>query len=269
MMCAVSGISRSAYYKRNRRESVVENREGVVLKLVKGVRKEQPRVGGRKLHKDIGPELKESGIACGRDKLFEILRRKGMLVAKKKRFQKTTYPNHSYAVAPNRFKEMDITKPKEAVVSDITYITLQRGFAYLFLVTDAFSRKILGFHLSKDLSHHSALLALDMALSGIQNPAGIVHHSDRGVQYCCHEFLKYLSAHGGTASMTDESHCYQNAIAERVNGILKDEFDLDAVYESFVHANEAVRRAVRIYNTKRRHWSLGLKTPQEVHDLAA
>lgn len=192
-----------------------------------------------------------------------------MLVERKKSYHKTTYSDHDYAIAPNRIKGLEINQSNQVFVSDITYLTLKGRFAYLFLVTDAFSRKIVGFHLSFDLTHHSALLALEMALSSIKDPTGIICHSDRGCQYCCHEFLKYLNENKMLSSMTDASHCYQNAIAERVNGILKDEFNLDAVFENFAQAHRAVVKAIVIYNTKRGHWSLGLKTPQAVYSKAA
>lgn len=269
MLCGVIGTTRSAYYKRFARGCDEETVKEAALKLVREVRKDEPRTGTRKLHDRIQPKLRLVGQSIGRDKLFETLRDEEMLVKPKKRFQKTTYSNHSYAVAPNRMKESVITRPNQAFVSDITYITLAHGFAYLFLVTDAYSRKIVGYHLSRDLSHYSALLALSMALAGISDSSGILHHSDRGCQYCCHEFLRYLAEHKMLSSMTDESHCYQNAIAERVNGILKDEFNLDAVFSSFQDAKRIIPHAIFIYNSKRTHWSLGLQTPEEVYARAA
>jgi transposase InsO family protein len=165
---------------------------------------------------------------------------------------------------------MEVTAPKQVLVSDITYIRMERGeFAYLFLTTDAFSRMILGYHVSRDLSHYSARIALDNAISRLGDARDIIHHSDRGCQYCCHEFLRHLAEQRMLSSMTDENHCYQNAIAERLNGILKDEFNLDAVFRSFDELRVAVAKTVMVYNTKRTHFSLGLQTPQEVHDKAA
>lgn len=172
-------------------------------------------------------------------------------------------------VAPNRIRGLKVEKPNQVFVSDITYIALAKGFAYLFLVTDLFSRKIVGFHLSRDLSHYSALLALYMALKHIKNPESIIHHSDRGCQYCCHDYLDFLRINKIIPSMTDEAHCYQNAVAERVNGILKLDLNLDSVFLDFKSAKLATDRAVRIYNTKRTHWSLKLKTPEQAYHLAA
>lgn len=205
----------------------------------------------------------------GRDALFSMLKEQNLLVKPKKRYQKTTYSKHEYAVAPNRIKGIIAERPNQILVSDITYITLERGFAYLFLVTDLFSRKILGYHLSCDLTHYSALLALDMALAKIPNPTGIIHHSDRGCQYCCHEFLSFLKSHNMLSSMTDEAHCYQNAVAERVNGILKIDLNLDDIFENFKHALLATKKAIHVYNTIRTHWSLNLKTPKDFYALAA
>lgn len=239
-------------------------KDGVVLKLVDHIRVDQPRVGTRKLHDFLPRNL------IGRDKLFELLRNTNRLVKRKKSFSKTTYSQHDYAVAPNRVKELEVTAPKQVLVSDITYIRMaHKEFAYLFLVTDRFSRRIMGYHLSRDLTHHSALLALDNAVQRIGDVTGTIHHSDRGCQYCCHEYLRYLDEKQMLASMTDESHCYQNGVAERVNGILKDEFNLDDVFDTFDQMQRAVARAIIVYNTKRTHWSLDLKTPQEVYDQAA
>ena len=269
MMCEVVGVSRDAFYKREQRRAKRRDNRAAVLSLVREVRVDEPRTGTRKLHGRIAPRLEVAGSSVGRDKLFDILREERMLVVRKKRYQKTTYSRHQYAVAPNRIKEISITEPNQVFVSDITYLTLKRGFAYLFLVTDAYSRKIVGYHLSRDLTHYSALLALDSALKGVEVSNGIIHHTDRGCQYCCHEFLAFLQSNRIVSSMTDESHCYQNAIAERVNGILKDEFDLDTEFPTFELALKAVHHAVHIYNTKRTHWSLNLQTPAEVYAKAA
>jgi transposase InsO family protein len=237
-----------------------------VLAQVAAVRQEQPRVGTRKLH----DHLADAGVHVGRDRLFTILRERNALVKRKRRGTHTTYSRHGYAVAPNRLRDSVVTGPRQVVVSDITYLTLRHGsFAYLFLVTDLHARTIVGWHLSRDLSHHGALQALHQAAETIGDVEGLVHHSDRGSQYCCHDYLHALATYRIVPSMTDGNHCYQNAVAERVNGILKDEFDLDAVFDSHAEAHTAVARAVRCYNTVRRHSSLALQTPQEVFDRAA
>ena len=227
---------------------------------------DEPRVGTRKLQ----DRLAKGGMEIGRDNLFGLLRKSGRLVKPKKKYEKTTYSRHSYAVAPNRIKELEISRPHQVAVSDCTYLRLANGeFAYLFLVTDAYTRVILGYHVSKDLGHHSAVIALENAVRWLDNPTGMIHHSDRGCQYCCHEYLARLKGYGIVSSMTDADHCYQNAIAERVNGILKDEFNLDAVFRNFEELRAAVARSIMVYNTKRTHWSLGLLTPLEMYERAA
>lgn len=242
----------------------------MVLKLVRSVREDQPRVGTRKLYDELKPLFTKAGLGVGRDKLFSVLRGAHELVRPKKSYTKTTYSKHAYAVAPNRIKELEVKAPGEVLVSDITYLRLEKGrFAYLFLVTDLFSRKVLGYHVTRDLSHHSACIALENAARELKNLVGVIHHSDRGCQYCCHEFLRHLEAHKMLSSMTDDDHCYQNAVAERVNGILKDEFNLDTVFKSFDVLKAAVDKAIHVYNTKRLHFSLGLQTPDEVYAKAA
>lgn len=242
------------------------------MSQVEAIRQEQPRMGTRKL---VDQLRKRHRLEVGRDRLFALLRRERRLVKAKKRFDKTTYSRHGYAVAPNRIKERKIDKPNQVLVCDCTYIRLaSRKFAYLFLVSDAYTRRIVGHHVSRDLSHHSAVIALSKAAAWLKQAQGVegqgvIHHSDRGCQYCCHEYLAVLKAHGMESSMTDADHCYQNAIAERINGILKDEFNLDAEFLSLNHLQTAVERAVEVYNTKRTHWSLGLRTPQEMYELAA
>lgn len=237
-----------------------------MLAQVDAIRADQPRVGTRKMHADLA----SAGVHVGRDHLFTVLRETGRLVKRKRRGTQTTYSQHGYAVAPNVLKTMTVTAPRQVVVSDITYLRLApNAFAYLFLVTDLFSRQIIGWHVSRDLSHHAALIALDAARQTLGPITGVVHHSDRGCQYCCHDYLQQLHHLRMIPSMTDDQHCYQNAVAERVNGILKDEFDLDAVFPSVIAAQHAVAKAVYIYNTVRRHWSLKLQTPHVVFHQAA
>jgi putative transposase len=262
-------VKRDAYYKHFKRAVGYEKRDSKVIQLVQTVRARHPMMGGKKLHNEIKPELEVAGICLGRDRLFAVLQRHGMLVKTKRRFQKTTHSRHHYAVAHNRIKGLAITKPNQVFVSDLTYLSLGRGFCYLFLVTDLFSRKIVGHYLSPDMSHRGALAALEMATQGIKDTQGIIHHSDRGCQYCCFDFMDALSSKKMLPSMTEESHCYQNAVAERVNGILKLEYYLDSNFASFQQAEFAVKDAISTYNGKRPHWSLNLKTPDFVYSMAA
>lgn len=238
----------------------------MVLKVVRHIREDEPRIGTRKLQDRLEKQKK----VIGRDKLFSLLREHRLLVPPKRSPVKTTYSRHSYAVAPNRVKNLTVTAPNQVFVSDITYLFIkQEKPAYLFLVSDLHSRKILGHHVTRDMSHYSAVLALNKALEQISDSSGIIHHSDRGSQYCCHEYLKELGRHQMIPSMTDENHCYQNAVAERINGILKIDLAMDQLFESFEHMQGELEKAISVYNHKRTHWSLNLKTPQEVYSQAA
>ena len=236
-----------------------------MLAAVDALRVTQSRMGTRKLQE----RLEAGGLPVGRDSLGTLLRTTGRLVQRKPRFTRTTYSDHGYAVAPNVLKTLTVTAPRQVVVSDITYLRLTHTFVYLFLVTDLYSRKIVGWHVSRDLSHHAAVIALQRAIATLGPVRGVLHHSDRGSQYCCHDYLRQLADVHMLPSMTDENHCYQNAVAERINGILKDEFDLDAVFASVAAVIDAVTQAVRIYNTVRTHWSLDLQTPDHVFYQAA
>ena len=229
-----------------------------------------PRSGGLKLWHDIGQELEAHGYKKpGRDRMFAILRANGLLLERRRATAPhTTYSRHNYAVQPNLLKDLVLTRPLQALVADLTYIRVGDGFCYLSLITDAFSRKILGYHLAKNLEHYGAVEALRMALKEISNPEEVIHHTDRGVQYCCHEFLDELRAHNMRSSMTDADHCAQNALAERMNGILKNEFYLDLPFLRFEDAQKAVRQAVSLYNEERPHRSLSLATPQRYHAMA-
>ena len=269
-LCEVFGVTRNAYYKAIEREYKRAVREQLIVEIVRSIRKYLPRLGGRKLKVKVEQELTAHGFKTpGRDRFFEILRRHDLLLERRKsRNPCTTYSAHNYAVQPNLMRNLALTRPLQAFVSDVTYIRVGAGFAYLFLTTDAFSRKIVGFHLASTLEHTGAIEALKMAVKDIPNPTGIIFHSDRGVQYCCHDFLEVLSTYKMHSSMTDADHCAQNALAERMNGILKNEFYLDVDFLNFQMANKAVRQAIAMYNEERPHLSLKMKTPNYFHSDA-
>jgi transposase InsO family protein len=172
-------------------------------------------------------------------------------------------------VYKNELTKSVLTQSNQAWCSDITYIRTEQGFNYLFLLTDSYSRKIVGWELSNSLSIEGGINALKKALKQCKNPEGVIHHSDRGIQYCSNEYIKILRKHKMCISMTEENHCYENAMAERINGILKDEYMLDSTFKDFHMAIRACSEAIDLYNNKRPHWSLGLKTPEEVHGWVA
>lgn len=266
-LCRLFGKTRQAYYRYWEREKWRNRREALIVKEVRRFRQEQPRSGGKKALKSIGDILKKQDIRMGRDRFFKLLKHNGLLVKRRRKLPRTTYSRHAYAVQPNLLKSMEVSGPEQVLVADITYLRVQDSFMYLFLVTDAWSRMVIGWHVSGRLSHEGAKQALKMAVERMDNPAGVIHHSDRGCQYCCHEFLDYLKEHGLRSSMTDANHCAQNALAERMNGILKQEYYLDLPFSSGKTLKKAVANAIMIYNTRRLHWSLNLRTPAEVHRI--
>ncbi|HOY71801.1 MAG TPA: IS3 family transposase [Tenuifilaceae bacterium] len=268
-VCACFGVTRDAYYKlakRLTRRRAVADR---VVELVQEERRLQPRVGTRKLHVAMREQLGAEGIRMGRDKLFTLLRERGLLVAPRRASCRTTNSYHRFHKYGNCIRGMQVTRPNQVWVSDITYIRTARGFCYLALVTDLYSRRVLGYDVSDSLELAGCLRALKLALQVARPAPGLIHHSDRGVQYCSAAYIECLYKNGISPSMTQEHHCYENAVAERVNGILKDEFFLDQCFLDLKQARKAAADAVRIYNFKRLHVSLGYKTPDVVFKSVA
>jgi transposase InsO family protein len=268
-ICSLFGLKRDAYYKYVKRFKKRETIKVKVISMVKEERKIQSRVGGRKLHEALTPSFIEANLKIGRDYLFDILREHDMLVKPKKSTCRTTFSHHRFYTYKNLVKGMVVTRPNQVWVSDITYIRTVSGFCYLALITDMYSRKIVGYDMSDSLELAGCLRALQKALKAARPATRLVHHSDRGFQYCSNQYVNELKKHGIEISMTEENHCYENAIAERVNGILKDEFYLDQVFYSLSHARDAVKNAIEIYNSKRLHLSLGYKTPNFVFENVA
>ncbi len=228
-----------------------------------------PRLGGKKLYRILKPDLEKLG-KIGRDKFFDILGRHHLLVERKRNYTVTTNSLHRFYKYTNLLYDRKITASNQCWVCDITYIRTRQGFVYLFLITDAYSRKIVGYCLSGSLSIEGAIKALKMAFKQRGKISeGLIHHSDRGIQYCSKDYVKLLLKNKVQISMTQENHCYENAKAERVNGILKDEFLLDSTFNDIGTARKAVGQAVETYNMLRPHWALDLLTPQQVHQLAA
>jgi transposase InsO family protein len=225
-----------------------------------------PKLGTRKLYKMIKEDLISEQIKLGRDGLFEILREAGLLIRKRKNYCRTTNSNHWMTKYRNLIKDMEIIRPEQVLVSDITYIRTDKGFNYLSLVTDAYSRKIVGYKLSENLQCQGSIEALKMAIRTIRNTNKIIHHSDRGIQYCSKEYVSVLTRHGMEISMTDDGNVYENAIAERINGILKEEFGIGEGLKSYEQASRYIKQSIEIYNTQRPHMSCGLLTPAQAHD---
>lgn len=262
--CQCFDMHRDAYYKFKIRKQKKETVATKVLELVKEERIEQPRVGTRKLYEALQFTFETSNLKVGRDKLFDILREHDMLVKRKKASCKTTDSYHRFHKYKNLVKDMEVTAPNQVWVSDITYIRTINGFCYLALITDMFSRKIVGYDISDSLELAGCLRALKLALRTARPAVGLVHHSDRGIQYCSNQYVDELKKREIKISMTEDNHCYENAIAERVNGILKDEFYLDQCFFNKKYASIATKNAIEIYNNKRLHLSLGYKTPNMV-----
>lgn len=204
----------------------------------------------------------------GRDEFFNLLRRHGLLVRKRKFRAVTTDSFHWLHKYPNLIKGLSPERPNHLWVSDITYINTDTGFLYLYLISDAYSRKIIGWQLSDNLGSDNAILALYMAISQLPAMCGeIIHHSDRGIQYCSLKYVKVLEAHRIKISMTENGDPYENAIAERINGILKTEWLYDMRLKNYKEAREAVEQIIRIYNTQRPHSSIEMLTPDQAHKL--
>lgn len=268
-ICREFSISRDAYYKYRKRCEGRELLEEQVLDIVRPKRRIQSREGGRKLYKGIKGELEGKKLKVGRDKLFDILRKHDMLVKPRRNYVTTTNSRHRFTIYTNLVEDFVPTGKNQLWVSDITYIRTVKGFLYLALITDAYSRRIVGYDISDSLELEGALRALRRALSSLPADHKLIHHSDRGIQYCSHAYVNKLKSRGVRISMASTGNCYENALAERVNGILKQEYYLDQNFRTKKIARTACRQAVKIYNGLRLHMSLGYKTPDYVHDQAA
>lgn len=239
--------------------------EGLILEQITRIRKLQPRYGGRKLFVELQDFFHDKNIMIGRDKFFELLRNNKLLVRKQKRAVYTTMSKHHFRRYPNLIKAFTPQKAHELWVADITYIPTVHRHAYLFLITDAYSRKIVGFNLSDDMKVSSGILALKKALAQKPKDAIVVHHSDRGIQYCSTAYTNLLQENNCMISMTENGDPYENAIAERVNGILKTEL-ISKHYSDVDTASKHISRCITIYNYKRRHTSLNWQIPAHVHE---
>jgi putative transposase len=264
-LCGLFGKSRRAYYDYliRRDQSILFN--DIVIHYVLEVRNELPRIGTRKLHHMLTPKLEIHGIKLGRDALFNILANNKLLVKQRKRKAFTTNSKHWMKKYTNLIQDLIIIRPEQVWVSDITYIKIIHDWAYLSLVTDAFSKKIMGFSLRMDLSTEGCIDALNMAINNRMYTGTLIHHSDRGSQYCSQAYVKILLDNKIAISMTQNGDPYENAIAERINGIIKNEFNLNSITLGFDQTVEKVKKAIESYNEMRPHLSCNYLTPNEAH----
>ena len=262
-------MSRQNYYARRRQRAARAVDAELVLNLVREERRVQPRLGARKLRHVLKGAMQEAGVAVGRDRFFGLLREADLLVGPLPReWVNTTCSQHKLPVYPNLIRDLAVSGPNEVWVIDLTYIRTKEGFLFLALVTDKGSRKIVGYHCAENLEAGGCVRALRMALADLPADARPIHHSDRGTQYCSHEYGNVLAERGLPISMTEKNHCAENALAERMNGILKSEYGLGMRLESKAQARRAVNQAIETYNERRPHTALQLRTPSEAHSLA-
>ncbi len=262
----VFGISKQGYYKRIKSQQTRELQQEAVINEVAKIRQRMPQTGTRKLYEHLQPVLPAIKVKMGRDGLFDLLRDKGMLIRKTKQFHITTDSKHSFYTSPNRLKDIEITYAEQAFVTDITYLKTDQGHAYLALVTDVFSKQLMGWSLDDNMKVSMVKEALAMANKNrIYKHKGVIHHSDRGRQYCCPEYTQFAQQMGFAMSTTQQSDPYENAVAERINGTLKYEFGLRKTLPNIEIARKMMKQAAEIYNKERLHWSLNLKTPEQVH----
>jgi putative transposase len=268
VMTDVFKISRQGYYQLLHKHAKDDSDAQTIRKLVLQLRRSMPRIGGKKLYFLLKPELDILGVKVGRDKFFDILRWEQLLVKRRKNYTRTTNSYHRFRKYDNLIQQLDIIRPEQAWVSDITYIRTRKGFMYLSLITDAYSKKIMAYELSDSLKTEGSLRALNKAIRNRKYESKpLIHHSDRGFQYCSPIYTQALESNKVSISMTAKYDPYENAVAERVNGILKNEFLLDQTFYNEKHALKEVRRTIEVYNNLRPHLSCHYLTPNQAHHL--
>lgn len=255
-------MTRQAYYKYLKVTEKQAIADHIVQQMVFNIKKDHPRMGTRKIYYLIKPDLESTGIKMGRDALFDLMAANNLQVTKRKRRHITTNSNHVFRRYPNLIKGFEPDQPNQTWVSDITYIRSGQEFLYLFLVTDMYSKKILGYRLSRFLDSIHAVNSLQDAIKNSSKPiSGLIHHSDRGIQYCCKDYIKVLDNHKIKISMTEKGDPLENPVAERVNGILKDEYLNQYQKLSTILLDKSIQK----YNSTRPHLSCDMKTPELAH----
>lgn len=265
-ICGLFGKSRQGWYNLQQHQGKKELKKGLILEKVRKIRTDLPKLGAIKLRVMVEKHLQDHHLTIGRDAFFQLMRENGLLIKRRRSYMTTTNSNHLFKKFPDLVNQGEVLMPEEVWVSDITYIRMKSRFLYLALVTDAYSRKIVGYNLSRDLKADSCIKALQMALnSRIYPQRPLIHHSDRGIQYCCNAYVELLQKYRLHISMTQSGSPYDNAIAERINGILKTEFGLRSTFQSYNTARQNVDQVIEKYNYLRPHFSCDLKTPQHRH----
>lgn len=257
--------SRQGYYKAIHKERKLSYQSTELMELIQPIRSLMPRIGGKKLYFMIGDALQEKALKIGRDRFFKWLGDNDLLIRPKRMYVHTTQSNHRFWIHPNLTSNIVLDRPNKLWVSDITYIRTLQGNCYLALITDAYSRKIVGYDMSDSLELEGCKRALKLATQTASNLTQLTHHSDRGIQYCSNQYTDKLKELGIQISMAAKGNCYENALAERVNGILKGEFNLDFFFRTKDIALKAVHDSIYIYNQHRPHWAINLQTPQQKH----
>lgn len=264
--CRLLGVTRQAYYQHFWQDEFKTTEETLVLAEVQLIRQRHKHMGGRKLFEILQPFLLQHCIKMGRDAFFDLLQANNLLVRRKKRKIYTTQSFHWFRKYPNKIKDLTPTAPNQLWVSDITYWKINSGYVYISLITDAFSRKIVGYNVANTLEAIETTQALANALNQLKDiPNGLIHHSDRGLQYCSTAYVQLLKDHQIEISMTENGDPYENALAERVNGILKGEYLEEYNVDNLDQARMALEFAINLYNTERPHLSCRYKTPEFVH----
>lgn len=268
-VCSRCGRSTVVYYKGRKARARLANKEDFILLLARRERIVNPMAGCEKVLYAIRPAMAEEDVTMGVNRFYGLMKKNGMMVPKRKKYScTTTKQDKSLVPSPNLVKAMKITAPDQALCSDITYIYTGEGFLFLSLMMDMFAHDIVGWAVSNSLKTEGPLAALAMASRALGPDAKPVAHSDRGCQYNSHAYIEALEKLGWKSSMTEGLHCYENAMAERLNGILKYEYFLNAHFKTKAEAMKAIEGAIRVYNTRRLHESLGFKTPKAFREEA-
>lgn len=262
--CTLFGIDRQVYYRKIKRRLIKQDKATLVVKMVLEIRTQMPRIGSRKLYYLLNQDLKT--LKIGRDKFIDILRANHLLIIPKRSYHITTNSHHRFRKYKNQLLDLQINQPEQVWVSDITYIGKREKPCYLSLITDAYSKKIVGYSVSNNLNTESSLVALRLAVKQRKNKEiPLIHHSDRGLQYCANEYQRILNKNEIQPSMTQNSDPYENAVAERINGILKQEFYIDKYNQDLPVMKKIIKQTVAIYNDKRPHLSNHMLTPNQMH----